>query len=72
MLRARLPGDASAAALVAFLVERGVAVEEVRRERATFEETFLELIHDRHAAGEAIGGQHGSAREAEQRAGNAT
>ncbi|HET6681247.1 MAG TPA: ABC transporter ATP-binding protein [Gemmatimonadaceae bacterium] len=72
MLRARLPDDASAAALVAFLVERGVAVEEVRRERATFEETFLELIHDRHEAGEAIGGQHGSARAAEQRAGNAT
>jgi ABC-2 type transport system ATP-binding protein len=46
-MRARLGHGCSAAPLVAFLVERGVAVEEVSRERATFEETFLELIHDR-------------------------
>lgn len=43
-LRLRLARDASAAPVVALLVSCGAAVEEVRRERPTLEETFLELV----------------------------
>lgn len=34
----------SAAALISWLVQQGVALEEVRRENATFEEAFLDLV----------------------------
>ncbi|HEX9564133.1 MAG TPA: ABC transporter ATP-binding protein [Gemmatimonadaceae bacterium] len=40
----RLAPGATSAALVAMLVQRGVGVEEVRRERRTLEEAFLELV----------------------------
>jgi ABC-2 type transport system ATP-binding protein len=40
----RLAPDASAAPLVAWLVAQGVAVEEVRRDRASFEDAFLDLV----------------------------
>ena len=36
--------EGSAAPLVAWLVAQGVELEEVRRERATFEEAFLDLV----------------------------
>jgi len=45
-LEVRLADGARAAALVALLVERGVGVDEVRRERRTLEEAFLELVTD--------------------------
>jgi hypothetical protein len=43
-LEVRLTDGASAAPLVALLVERGAEIEEVRRERPSLEETFLELV----------------------------
>ena len=36
--------EGSAAPLIAWLVGQGVELEEVRRERATFEEAFLDLV----------------------------
>lgn len=45
-LEVRLSDGARAAPLVAMLVERGVAIEEVRRDRQTLEEAFLELVND--------------------------
>jgi ABC-2 type transport system ATP-binding protein len=45
-LEVRLADGARAAPLVALLVERGVGVDEVRRERRTLEEAFLELVTD--------------------------
>lgn len=39
--------EGSAAPLIAWLVERGVALEEVRRESASFEEAFLDLVDPR-------------------------
>lgn len=45
-LEVRLNDGAPAAPLVAMLVERGVAIEEVRRDRQTLEEAFLELVSD--------------------------
>jgi ABC-2 type transport system ATP-binding protein len=47
----RLRAQASASPVVALLVARGVAVEEVRRERPTFEEAFLELVTGEETAG---------------------
>jgi ABC-2 type transport system ATP-binding protein len=43
-LEVKLAEGARAASLVALLVERGVGIEEVRRERQSLEETFLELV----------------------------
>jgi ABC-2 type transport system ATP-binding protein len=43
-LEVRMVRNASAAPLVALLVARGVEIEEMRRERPTLEETFLELV----------------------------
>jgi ABC-2 type transport system ATP-binding protein len=40
----RLAPGATAAPVIAALVQLGVELEEVRRERATFEEAFLELV----------------------------
>jgi ABC-2 type transport system ATP-binding protein len=40
----RLAPDASAAPVVAWLVSRGVEIEEVRRDRASFEDAFLDLV----------------------------
>lgn len=45
-LLVRLEHDATPAALVAMLVSHGVGIHEVRRERQTLEETFLELVSD--------------------------
>ena len=45
-LEVRLMEGARAAPLVAMLVERGVAIEEVRRDRQSLEEAFLELVSD--------------------------
>jgi len=39
-----LPSGASVAPIVALLVQHDVAVEEVRRARATLEDAFLELM----------------------------
>ena len=43
-LHVKLADGAGPAALVALLVERGVGIDEVRRERQSLEETFLELV----------------------------
>lgn len=52
-LVAQLAPGAAAAALVAALVHHGVAVDEVRRERQSLEEAFLELVReDADGAGE--------------------
>jgi ABC-2 type transport system ATP-binding protein len=45
-LEVRLMEGARAAPLVAMLVERGVAIEEVRRDRQSLEDAFLELVSD--------------------------
>ena len=45
-LDVKLAEGARPAALVAMLVERGVGIDEVRRDRQTLEETFLELVTD--------------------------
>ena len=45
-LEVQLMEGARAAPLVAMLVERGVAIEEVRRDRQSLEEAFLELVSD--------------------------
>jgi ABC-2 type transport system ATP-binding protein len=42
----RLREGSPAAPLVAMLVQRGVAIEEVRRDRPSLEETFLELVNE--------------------------
>jgi ABC-2 type transport system ATP-binding protein len=47
-----LRDQASAAPLIAMLVAAGVELEEVRRERATLEETFLELVTSDRASSE--------------------
>jgi ABC-2 type transport system ATP-binding protein len=52
-LRVTLGPEASVPALVQWLVSHGVQVEEVRRERATFEHAFLDLM----AEGPAVGGR---------------
>jgi ABC-2 type transport system ATP-binding protein len=46
VLGVRLAVDARPHALVAMLVERGVGIDEVRRDRQSLEETFLELVTD--------------------------
>ncbi len=43
-LEVKLADGARAASLVALLVERGIGIDEVRRERPSLEETFLELV----------------------------
>jgi ABC-2 type transport system ATP-binding protein len=43
-LDVKLADGARPATLVALLVERGVGIDEVRRERQSLEETFLELV----------------------------
>jgi ABC-2 type transport system ATP-binding protein len=43
-LRVRLGDGGSPAPVVAFLVEHGVAIDEVRRERQSLEDAFLELV----------------------------
>ncbi len=45
-LEARLRDGASAAPLVRALVEMGIDVDEVKRERPTLEDTFLELVSE--------------------------
>jgi ABC-2 type transport system ATP-binding protein len=45
----RLQPGGDVAAVVAWLVQHGVAVEEVRRDRASFEDVFLELVTDQSA-----------------------
>ena len=45
-LEVKLAAGARPAPLVAMLVERGVQVDEVRRDRQTLEETFIELVTD--------------------------
>ena len=45
-LEVKLAEGTRAAGLVAMLVERGVGIDEVRRDRQTLEETFLELVTD--------------------------
>ena len=51
-LEVHLADGTRPAALVALLVERGVGIEEVRRERQSLEEAFLELVSD-HGDGSA-------------------
>jgi ABC-2 type transport system ATP-binding protein len=46
----RLAAEASAAPIVALLVRYGIEIEEVRRERATFEQAFLDLVDADRAA----------------------
>ena len=46
VLEVRLAEGARPAALVAALVEHGVGIDEVRRDRPSLEETFLELVSD--------------------------
>ena len=43
-VRVVLAGEGATPPVVRWLVEQGVAIEEVRRERATFEEAFLDLV----------------------------
>jgi ABC-2 type transport system ATP-binding protein len=50
-LEVRLRPEASPASVVALLVQRGAAVEEVRRERPTLEQAFLELVQGNDASG---------------------
>lgn len=45
-LEVRLRAGARPAPIVAVLVERGVAIDEVRRDRQSLEEAFLELVND--------------------------
>jgi ABC-2 type transport system ATP-binding protein len=45
-LEVRLSDGARPAALVAMLVERGVGIDEVRRQRESLEEAFLDLVGD--------------------------
>ena len=45
-LEVKFAQGARPAALVAMLVERGVGIDEVRRDRQTLEEAFLELVND--------------------------
>ena len=45
-LEVRLADGTPPAALVAMLVQRGVGIDEVRRERQSLEEAFLELVRD--------------------------
>jgi ABC-2 type transport system ATP-binding protein len=45
-LEVKLAEGTRPAALVAMLVERGVGIDEVRRDRQTLEEAFLELVND--------------------------
>ena len=45
-LEVKLADGARAAELVALLVESGVGIDEVRRDRQTLEEAFLELVSD--------------------------
>ena len=49
-LEVKFAEGARPAALVAMLVERGVGIDEVRRDRQTLEQTFLELVADDEAA----------------------
>lgn len=46
VLEVRFAEGARAAPLVAMLVERGVGIDEVRHDRQTLEETFLELVRE--------------------------
>lgn len=52
-LEVHLERGASAAPLVSRLVELGAAIEEVRRERPSLEQTFLELVQSDEPAGDA-------------------
>lgn len=52
-LEVRLASGATNALVVESLVSRGVAIDEVRRERQSLEEAFLELVSD-----DATGGDH--------------
>jgi ABC-2 type transport system ATP-binding protein len=45
-LEVRLAGGTTPAPLVAMLVQRGVGIDEVRRDRPSLEEAFLELVSD--------------------------
>lgn len=45
-LTGQLPDGAQAAPLVRFLVEQGIQVEEVRKEKASLEEVFLTLVSE--------------------------
>jgi hypothetical protein len=42
----QLRGDAEVAPLLAALVSAGVAIEEVRRPKASLEDLFLDLVQD--------------------------
>lgn len=46
--------EGSAAPLIAWLIAQGVELEEVRRERATFEEAFLDLVDPDGRGGAAV------------------
>jgi hypothetical protein len=45
-LEVKLADGVRPAELVAMLVARGVGIDEVRRQRQTLEEAFLELVND--------------------------
>lgn len=49
----QLAPEADVGAMVAWLVEQGVGIEEVRRDRASFEDVFLELVSGEAATAEA-------------------
>jgi len=51
-----LPTGSSIAPIVAWLVQHGVAIEEVRKARATLEDAFLDLMGVESESGDALGG----------------
>ncbi len=55
-LEVHLADGTPPAALVAMLVQRGVGIDEVRRERRSLEEAFLELVSDDAGSGKRTEG----------------